>query len=142
MAQTKPTTTTATLRQMQIIHGALIVSIFLYVIVCWEVGASHPQPMDRTLLTSLAIIAIGAIVAGFFLRSRWIGAAYETLRARPDDPISLALWRKGAVISAALGESVALYGVVIYLTSGNAKQAAPFFVAGLFVMLMWWPKQP
>jgi hypothetical protein len=142
MPQPPPATTQSTLRLMRIVHGALIMSIFLYVLVCWRVGASHPEPMDESFVMALGVLSLGIIAAGFYLRSKWIGAAYESLRAKPDDPASLALWRKGGIVSACFGESVVLYGVVIYLISGNTKQAAPFFVAGLLVMLMWWPKQP
>jgi hypothetical protein len=64
------------------------------------------------------------------------------LRAKGDEAASLAQSRKGAVVSAALGESVVLFGIVIYRIGGNAKQAAPFFAAGFIVMLLWWPEQP
>ena len=143
MPQPPPATTQGTLRILRTIHGALIVSIFLYGLMPRLIAAPrNPQPPDKTLLAMFDALALGVIGLGFFLRSKWITAAYATLRAKPDDAASLAQWRKGAVVSAALGESVVLYGVVIYLIGGEAKQAAPFFAAGLIVMLLWWPKRP
>jgi hypothetical protein len=136
-------TTEGTLRNVRMIHGAMIVAIFLY---GWMprivLAPRNPQPLDPNLPAMLGVLALGVIALGFFIRSKWITAAYATLRAKPDDAQSLAQWRKGAVVSAALGELVVLCGVVIYLMGGEVKQAAPFFAAGLVVKLLWWPKRP
>jgi hypothetical protein len=143
MPQPPPSTTQGTLRIVRTIHGVLIASIFLYGLIPRLIAAPlNPQPLDKTSLAMLGALSLGVLALGFFIRFKWITGAYATLRAEPDDAASLAQWRKGAVVSAVLGESVVLCGVVIYLIGGEAKQAAPFFAAGLMVMLLWWPKRP
>jgi hypothetical protein len=127
---------------MRIIHAAMILSIFLYVDVFREIGTIHTDPMDNTLIAAIGVIALFTIAGGYFLRSKRMGPAASTLRTNPEDANALAQWRKGAIVSAALAEAIVLYGVSIYLIGGNAKQTAPFFVVGLIVMLLWWPKRP
>lgn len=123
-------------------QGALILSIFLYGLVLKEIPTPSPQAPDALLAILLGVVSAGMLVAGLVVRSRMIGRAYETLRVKPDDRESLNRWRVGAVLSAALAEAVVLYGLVLYLIGKPVRQAAPFFVVGAVVMLLWWPKQP
>jgi F0F1-type ATP synthase membrane subunit c/vacuolar-type H+-ATPase subunit K len=120
----------------------MIVVIVLYGFVLWEIGAPSPQPLDTKFLVALALVSLGALAAGLVARRKLIGPAFETLRQKPDDATALGQWRRGVVISAALGESIVLFGVVIYLIGGASRQAAPFFVVGTLVMLLWWPRRP
>jgi hypothetical protein len=79
---------------------------------------------------------------GQWMRSKQLPIAFETLRTKSDDAASLGRWRTGVIISDALAEAVVLYGFTVHMLGGTAKEVAPFFIAGLAAMLIWWPKQP
>jgi hypothetical protein len=142
MLQPPPTTTRGTLRQLQAIHGAMLVSIIMYGVVMSEIKPSDPEPLSTAFLTGLAFLSVAIVAIGMYLRSKRITPSMETLRMRPDDPTALGQWRIGEISSVALGEAPALFGMVIFLIGGNVKQAVPFLVASFLVLLVWWPKQP
>ena len=135
-------TTEATLRVLRTIHGALFCSILLYVVVIVQISPQDPRGNATVLLTPLGILSVLILGIAFFVRSRKIRPAFETLQTKPDDAESLRRWRVGALVSAALAESVVLYGVAIHFMGGTGRQAAPFFIAGAVAMLAWWPRRP
>src|ERR1700733_3154216 len=122
MPQPPSATTRGTVRITRIIHGALIVSIFLYGLMLRIIAVPpNPQPLDKTLLAMLGALALGVIALFFVLRSKWITTAYVTLRAKPDDALSLAPRRKGAVV---------LDGAAIYFIGGGAREGRGVFLVG------------
>jgi len=138
----RPTTIEGTLRQLQLVHACLIVSILLYVFLMKLLQLPNTESPSTNLVWGLAIESVVTLGVGFSIRSRKLSAAFQTLRVNPNDPGALAQWRTGAIISDALAESVALCGFVIHYLGGTSRQAAPFFAAGFLAMLLWWPRRP
>jgi hypothetical protein len=137
------TTTRETLRSLRLTHAALIVTVLLYVFYIPRVIPQQAHsPVSSALLIALAILSAAVIGFGIFIRKNKIEPAFETLQRVPDDLKALGQWRIGATISSVLAESIGLYGLVIYMVGGTLKQAAPFFVVSVIVMLLWWPRQP
>ncbi|MFZ0979636.1 MAG: hypothetical protein WAN23_09565 [Candidatus Acidiferrales bacterium] len=139
---TAPATTQKTLRHLRLVYGALIVSIALYLWIVRLIPARPSARLDPLVAVVLGIFAVAYLGSAQTIRSRRLRIAFDTLRAKPDDPKSLAGWRAGAFISAALAEGVALLGLVIHFLGGNILEVIPFFVAGAAAMIVWWPKTP
>jgi hypothetical protein len=77
-----------------------------------------------------------------FYRQRRIAPAIERLRDQPDDRGAIQNLTEGSVLSVALAESVVLVGCALRFLGATRPQAAPIYLAGVFLMLLWWPKQP
>lgn len=140
--QQNPTTAQGTLKLLRTVHGALMVSIVLYVVVMRMIPAPGAEPVSSRLLWPLGACAAASLAGGQGIRSRYLGPAFETLRAKPDDPGSLLRWRQGVLISDCLAEAAVLYGFVIHLLGGTDGEVVPFFIAGAAAMILWWPKMP
>jgi len=142
MRQPSPTTTDGTLLSLRFIYASLALAIVLYVLVMKLTPPKTAVPINPLIPLVLGFVAATNLGAGQTIRSRKIPPAFDTLRAKPDDLASLTQWRTGAMISACLAESVALFGVVVYFLGGRVIQVAPFLVGGLAALIFWWPKRP
>ena len=140
--QQNPMTTQATLRFLRMVHGALMISIVLYILVVRMVPAQNTEPLKPSMLWALDICAAITLALGQVMRSMRLRPAFETLRRTPDDPGALVRWRQGVLISDVLGEATVLYGFAVHALGGTGRQIAPFFIAGSAAMILWWPKKP
>jgi hypothetical protein len=131
-----------TLRMLRTLHGTLMLCIVLYVVVMVLVPAQNAESLSTNILWMLAIIAIAILGWGQAIRSRRLRLALETLRTKPDNAESLARWRYGVVLGDTLAQAVVLYGFVIHFLGGTRWEVAPFFIAGVVAMLVWWPRKP
>jgi hypothetical protein len=137
-----PTTTQATLKFIRTVHGTLMLTIVLYVVVMRVTAAQNVQPLDSPFLWSLAACAAVGLVVGQAIRLRYLRPAFEVLRVRQDDSESLVRWRKGVFFSDCFAEASVMYGFVIHELGGTDRQVAPFVIAGAAAMILWWPKEP
>ena len=65
------------------------------------------------------------------------------LQNDPANPKSLQQWQAAQIIGMAFAEAVVFYGVVVRMVLGGTLwQAAPFYAAGLFLLLLWTPRLP
>jgi hypothetical protein len=142
--QSSATVNTAqgTLKNLRLVHGALLLATGLYAVLMCVIAASPGDRPDQTFVTMLGGLSVAVIAAGFAVRKKMIQPALEALRTKPDDIALLGRWRSGAILSATLAEAVVLFGVVIHLLGGSAVQAAGFWIAGALTMLIWWPQAP
>jgi hypothetical protein len=137
-----PATTEGTLRQLQLIHLCLVVSVVLYLFMMKIMELPNSGPPSASIFWSLCVESVLALGFGQSIRSKKLGAAFEALQTKPDDPAALAQWHAGVIISDCLAESVALCGLAIHYLGGTSRQVAPFFVAGFLALLLWWPRRP
>jgi hypothetical protein len=142
MSMPQATTIQGTLNQLRLYHGAMLCSILLYPVVLSVMPVSQPQSIGMPILAALGVTSVAISASGFYFRGKYIDPSMEMLRLKPDDLKALGQWKIGAVISAALAEAIALFGVVIYLLSGIWRHAAPFLIAGFIIMAIWWPRRP
>lgn len=129
-------------RQIRIVHVLLLFSMFLYVVI-GERFLQHPAGSpSKTLLTSFYVDGFVAGTAGFLIRQRKIAAAVEALQRKPEDPTAIGWWRFGNILGSVMADSVALLGFVWRLLGGPLKESAPFYIAALALMVIWWPREP
>ena len=128
-------------RQIRILHLAMLVSIPLYFVVA---GLIAPQTASdvhtmRQGLTVMALLFSGVAVV---LRKRMLDSAADILRLRPDDTAALIRWRAAHIVSFALCEAVALFGLVLRFLGATTFEAAPFFAVAFVLMLAFRPAAP
>jgi hypothetical protein len=127
-------------RMMQIIQGALLMSIVLYAVMTKIVPANVAP--NILLFKMLSLLAMGTVVMIFLLRRKLVRSAEQTLSAQPDDTAALARWRTGYLITYAFSEAIALYGLVLHFTGFAFMQVLPFFIAGFVLILFYAPRRP
>jgi hypothetical protein len=128
------------LRKLRLIQLALIAVIPIGVWIA-EIGRG-PGSSDWTLRQWLVTgLVLWSTVGGFRLRRRLMHRSGETLAKEPSNPKDLRQWEAGQLIELAMAESVVWWGLVLRMAFGGALwQASMFYVAGLFLLLLWTPR--
>jgi hypothetical protein len=88
-------------------------------------------------LTGLMIVGIALL-----FRIKMLQPAIENLQEKADDQIALARWRAGNILSFVLAESIVLFGFALRFLGGTITQSLPFYIVGVALMLVWWPRRP
>jgi hypothetical protein len=132
----------STLRFLRILHGTLLFSMLLYIAVAEKILTLPPRAVERTFFTGMAVSCVSVIVIAVFLRFKILGSALDTLRSTPNDPASLAQWRRGVIVSDVLAESAVLFGFALRFTGATMEESLPFYLAGVGLMVLWWPRRP
>lgn len=140
--QQSPATMEGTLRSLRVIHVTLIISILLYVEVMHLIPGRYSEWLNYRLLYEFGALSLACLASGQAMRARELPGAFETLRVNPNDKRALERWRFGVIVGDTLAEAVALYGFAIHMLGGTNRQVAPFFVAAMAAMIVWWPRRP
>src|SRR6476660_5388435 len=127
-------------RQLQIVCFGMLVSIVLYFASLRMFPSSQsPNPLIFRLITLCAFATLGMLV---LLRKVLVANPSEALRSRPDDSAALAKWKSRQLITWALGESIAIYGLLLHLLGFSTVQVVPFFLAGALLIVIFPPSLP
>jgi len=128
-----------TLRDVRIIHGVMLVSVLLYMLVIFQI---HPREgrLSPAMPGAFAILCATEIAVALVLRARLLTPCMEILCSNPDDEQALGRWRTGNIISFVLAEMVALFGFVLKLLGTSWFVAGPFFATAIFLLLIWTPR--
>ncbi len=137
-----PQSIEGTLRSLRTVHGVLLFAMFTQVLTVVKVLPHQPRVLNSAFATPILVLSIGIVIATVYIRLKMVGPALDTLRSTPDDPTSLAKWRKGVVLSDVLLDVVVLYGFVLRFQGGTQQLCVPFYAAGIVLMILWWPKRP
>ena len=124
-------------RQLQIIRFAMLISIVFYFIIVSRIPSStRSNPMIFRILVLIAFANFGALI---FSRKFLVANPSEALRSQPEDSLALAKWKFGQVLTWALSESIALYGLVLHFLGFSTVQVVPFLLAGAFLIVIFPP---
>jgi len=118
----------------------MLVSIVLYFASLRMFPSSQsPNPLIFRLITLCAFATLGMLV---LLRKVLVANPSEALRSRPDDSAALAKWKSRQLITWALGESIAIYGLLLHFLGFSTVQVVPFFLAGALLIVIFPPSLP
>ena len=131
----------ATLQFLRVIQTAFLVAVVIYIAIAEKAGPREPKDVKQIqiLLMLMAATPVGVIL---FFRQRLIPPAEEVLRTQPEDANALRRWRTANFITLVLAEAVVLYGFVLRFMGGTLLQAAPFYAAGVLLMVVFTPRRP
>ena len=131
----------ASVKLLRAIQIAMLASILLYVLVGERVGVVPRlnDPMMFYMLSMVTVTIVGVIIV---VRRTLVAQSAVTLRSRPDDGPTLGRWRAGYVMTYALSEAIALFGLVLRLIGFSLSQVAPFYIAGFILLLFFGPRRP
>jgi F0F1-type ATP synthase membrane subunit c/vacuolar-type H+-ATPase subunit K len=132
-------------KTVQMFRIALLVSIALYVYI-GEVysgqrgGQSMAPEPNRNLYFLLTLVALTTVGMIFAVRRLFVLPSETKLAAEPEDVAALNRWRSGYIITYALSEALALFGLVLRILGFTSSQVLPFYVVGFVLMLLFAPR--
>src|SRR5437868_10676251 len=114
-------TVESAIKIVRVLQIAMLISVLLFVMVGELVGSnprlSNPALSSPTLFYALSMATITIVGVILVVRRTLVLQSSVALAARPNDLASLSRWRAGYVMTYALSEAVALFGLVL-LVSG------------------------
>jgi hypothetical protein len=131
----------ASIRMLRILQIAMLVSIALYILVGERVGSVR-QLSDPTIFYVLSMVTVTIVGVILVVRRTLVAHSAGILRDRPNDGTTLGRWRAGYVMTYALSEAIALFGLVLRIIGFSLSQIAPFYVAGFILLLFYGPRRP
>ena len=129
------------LTTLRLLQWSMLASILLYLAVGELVRpvAKAIDPSVSYLFTTLAVAIVGVI---FVVRRTLVARPAASLALQPEDLISLSHWRTGYIVTYALCEMLALFGLIQRFLGSGLQQSAPYYLAGFILLVFFRPQQP
>jgi hypothetical protein len=103
---------------------------------------SIPKLSNPTLFYALSLATITIVGVILVVRRTLVLQSAATLATRPNDVATLNRWRAGYVMTYALSEAIAMFGLVLRLIGFTLSQVASFYIAGFILLLFFGPRRP
>jgi hypothetical protein len=126
---------------VRILQVALLGGVLLCVIVGEALG-SIARVSNTTMFYVLSMVTVTILGVILVVRRTLVTQSANSLAVRPADAATLARWRTGYVMTYALSEAIALFGLILRLTGFSLSQVAPFYVAGFILLIFFGPRRP
>jgi len=126
---------------VRLIQIAMLLSVGIFVVTGEMVG-SIPKFNNPTLFYALSLATITIVGVILVVRRTLVLQSAATLATRPNDAATLSRWRAGYVMTYALSEAIAMFGLVLRLIGFKLPQVAYFYVAGFILLLFFGPRRP
>lgn len=127
---------------VKILRAGMLVSIALYGLVGELVAKPANQPRNIAVFNALTLLAVVMVAVIVVVRRSLVLRAEEALSSAPGDAAALNRWRGGYIVTYAICEAIALFGLVLRILGFTIAQVAPFYVAGIVLMLFFNPRLP
>jgi len=126
---------------VRLIQIAMLLSVGIFV-VAGEMVGSIPKLSNPTLFYALSLATITIVGVILVVRRTLVLQSAVTLATRPNDVATLNRWRAGYVMTYALSEAIAMFGLVLRLIGFTLSQVASFYIAGFILLLFFGPRRP
>lgn len=138
---------------MWIIWGAILVSLFVYVLVCHLAGdqirqnANPAIPLDLFKNILYAVSLITLIISYFVrkavlvVRSSGTRTGASNISQQSTQPAFIGKYTVAMIISLALSESIGIYGVVLYFIGDSLQTLYTFIGVSAIAMIFYRPKK-
>ena len=132
---------TRSLKTLRAVQWSMLVSILLYVALGETLGPriDRVEPVLSYVFSTLAVGIVGTI---FVVRRTLVSRAAVELASHPDDNISLNHWRTGYIMTYALCEALALFGLILRFRGSALQQSVLFYIGGFVLLFFFRPRQP
>jgi hypothetical protein len=129
------------LRTLRAVQWAMLGSILLYA-VAGEVLGSGGRAVDPSLSYFFSTASVAIVGVIFVVRRTLVLRSAESLAIHPDDLATLHHWRSGYLVTYALCEALALFGLIQRFMGFNLEQSLPYYVGGAVLLFFFGPKEP
>jgi F0F1-type ATP synthase membrane subunit c/vacuolar-type H+-ATPase subunit K len=136
-----------------IMWAAMIVSILIYIYIAYAFGDEirkplHPDFPLENLRSILYGISIITIVLSYYLRKLLLAVKDDNVpsgflksKAQPNQPLFVGKYTVALMISLALSESIAIYGLVLFLLGADFQTFYIFTAVSVLSMFYYRPKK-
>ncbi len=132
---------TRALKTLRAVQWSLLASILVCALV-GEIVSPRVRGPDPTLSYLFSTLAVGIVGTIFVVRRTLVLRAAGVLSSRPDDGVSLNHWSNGYLMTYALCEALALFGLVLRFRGSAMQQSLLFYIGGCVLLLFFRPVQP
>jgi hypothetical protein len=129
-------------KTLQLLRIALLISIALYAFAGERVGQRVALTPNRNLYFLLTLVALTTVGMTFAVWRLFVLRSEATLAAQPEDPTARRRWRSGYMLTYALSEVVALFGLGLRIAGFTLSEVAPFYLVGFVLILLFSPHRP
>ena len=129
------------LRTLRLLQWSMLVSILLYIALGEFVrpATRAVDPSVSYLFTTMGVALIGVI---FVVRRTLVARPAISLATQPDDIVTLNHWRTGYIVTYALCEALALFGLVQRFLGNSLQQSMPYYLAGFILLSFFRARRP
>jgi hypothetical protein len=130
-----------TIRTLRAVQWSMLGSILLYAALSEAMKSRSPasDPGLNYAFTTAGVAIVGVI---FVVRRTLVLRSAESLAAHPDDALSVSHWRNGYIVTYALCEALALFGLILRFTGVNFQQSLPYYIGGFVLLFFFGPREP
>jgi hypothetical protein len=132
---------TRVLKTLRAVQWSLLVSILLYALV-GELAGPRVRGPDPALSYIFSTLAVGIVGTIFVVRRTLVQRAAAILAAHPDDSLSLDHWKSGYLMTYALCEALAIFGLVLRFRGSQMEQSLLFYIGGFVLIFFFRAKEP
>jgi cytochrome b561 len=129
------------IRIVRAIQIAMLLSVALFVL-AGELVGSIPRLSNPTLFYALSLATITIVGVILVVRRTLVLQSAAILAERPNDAATLSRWRAGHVMTYALSEAIAMFGLLLRIIGFSLSQVASFYLAGFILLLFFSPRRP
>jgi cytochrome b561 len=129
------------IRIVRAIQIAMLLSVALFVL-AGELVGSIPRLSNPTLFYALSLATITIVGVILVVRRTLVLQSAAILAERPNDAATLSRWRAGHVMTYALSEAIAMFGLLLRIIGFSLSQVASFYLAGFILLLFFGPRRP
>ncbi len=126
-------------RQIQI---SMLVSIALYAVAGEMLSRTMHLAPASTLFHAFSLISISLVGASVVVRRTLVLPSEALLQERSDDHLAVSRWRTGNIVSYALCDLLALFGLVLRLAGFTLANVWGFYLGGFLLLLLYSPRAP
>ena len=118
----------------------MLVSVGIYAVV-GELASRHLNTDAKTLyaISFASISLVGAIMV---VRKTLVLQSEVELRQKPGDPVTIARWKTGYIVTYALCEALGLFGLVLRILGFALAQVWPYYAGSFVLLVLFWPRRP
>jgi hypothetical protein len=131
----------SSIKIIRVLQAAMLVGIVLCVGIGEVLGAVSTVS-NATMFYVFSMVTVTMVGIILVVRRTLVTQSAVALAMRPADVAALGRWRAGYIMTYALSEAIALFGLVLRLTGFTLSQVAPFYVAGFILLLFFGPRRP
>jgi hypothetical protein len=130
------------LKKARLIQWAMLATIPLLAAVAEIAGKSGSGAWTLWHLVAIGM-ATWSATGAFLLRNKLVSRSVEKLMINPADAKAARQWEVGQIISLAMAEGVAMWGLALRMAlGGTLAQAGIFYAVSLFLLVLWTPRMP
>jgi hypothetical protein len=129
------------IRLIRALQIAMLAAIVIYLVV-GELVSPAPRLRDPITYYVLSLVTITIVGVILVVRRTLVLHSESMLVVRPSDAPTLNRWRAGYIMTYALSEAIALFGLVLRILGFSLSQVLSFYAAGFILLLFFGPRRP